>query len=66
VILGDGSETRVPVYRVAVRWHGRFVSVLALEMEGGALLGMALLRGSHVAMDVVGDGQLRIEPIGEP
>lgn len=36
-----------------------------LGIEGGALLGMALLHGSRLSMDVVADGPLRIEPISD-
>jgi len=62
-ILGDGSEAELAVYEVAVEWHGRLVIAPALEAEGGALLGMALLHGSRLTMDVVESGQLQIERI---
>jgi len=65
VILGDGSEARLPVYRVPVHWHGRLLAVPALEVEGAPLLGMALLHGSLVSMCVATDGPVRIDPIPE-
>ena len=66
VVLGNGSEAELALYEVAVEWHGRLTVVPALEIEGGALIGMALLRGSRLAMDVVEDGPVRIEPIAQP
>jgi len=63
VILGDGSEAELAMYEAAVEWHGRLVLVPALEVEGGALLGMALLHGSRMTMDIVENGPLQIEPL---
>ena len=63
-VLGDGSETRVPVYEATVHWHGRLLRVWVLEMEGGALLGTALVRGSRLTVEMVEGGLFRIELIG--
>jgi clan AA aspartic protease len=63
VVLGDGSEAELALYEAAVEWHGRLVLVPALEAEGGALLGMALLHGSRMTMDIVENGPLQIEPL---
>jgi clan AA aspartic protease len=63
VILADGSDTELHVYQASVEWHGRLVRVPVIEAEGGALIGMALLRGSHVGLDVIEDGHVRVEPL---
>jgi len=66
VLLGDGTEAELGLYQVDVEWHGRLVVAPALEVEGGALLGMALLRGCRLTMDVADGGPVTIEPLGEP
>lgn len=65
MILADGSITTVSVHEAVVHWHGARLPVQALEVQGGVLLGMALLRASRVTMDIVEDGPVRIEPMGE-
>ena len=64
VVLGDGSSARLKLFEAVVEWHGEHVPVPVLEVEGGPLLGMALLHGSRMTMDIVADGPLRIEPLG--
>ena len=66
VVLGDGSEARLKLFEAIVEWHGQLVPVPVLEVEGGALLGMALLHGSQLTMDVVDDGAVRIGPMCAP
>lgn len=63
--LADGSETVLHVFDAVVRWHGRRALVPAVEAEGVPLIGMKLLRGSRLAMDVVEDGRVEIRPLGE-
>jgi clan AA aspartic protease len=61
--LADGSVTMVNAFRAIVRWHGQRREVPALEVRGGGLVGMSLLRGSRLTVDVVVNGSVRIEPI---
>ena len=61
--LGDGSVAVLAVHEALVWWHGAWLVVQALEVQGGALVGMALLHGSRLTMDVVRDGPVRIEPL---
>ena len=65
MILADGSVRAVAVHDAVVRWHGARVAVQVIETGGGALVGMALLQGSRVTLDVVVDGAVTIEPLGE-
>ena len=44
-------------------WHGQGLEVPVLQADGGPLIGMALLNGSRVIMDVVKDGQVKIEKL---
>jgi clan AA aspartic protease len=61
--LADGSDTDLATYRAIVEWHGHARAVSVLEIGGGALVGMALLQGSRLTMDVVADGAVKIVPI---
>jgi len=58
--LADGSATLLKVYLATVSWHGRQREVLALQAAGTPLLGMALLRGSRLTMDVVEGGRVTV------
>src|SRR5436853_7066547 len=50
--LGDGSIVVLEVYLAALSWHGREREVLVLHAEGGPLLGMSLLYGNRVTLEV--------------
>lgn len=63
VTLADGSETQLGLYRAVVLWHGEPRAVQALAAEGGALLGMALLYGSRLAMDVLDGSPFTLVPL---
>lgn len=63
VVLGDGSEVQVPVYRAEVLWHGQWCIIYVHETEGGALVGMSLLYGSMLKIRVVDGGEVTIEPL---
>lgn len=63
LVLGDGSETFFRVFRAIVHWHEERLIVPVFEIDAGALVGMALLYGSRLTMDVLENGPVRIEPI---
>jgi len=63
VVLADGSETVFRVFVVAIHWHGQSRLISALEVDAGALVGMALLYGSRLSMNVVEEGLVQIESI---
>ncbi len=58
--LADGSITILDVH-LAVIWHGRQRDVMVLQAAGGALLGMALLAGSRLKVDVFEDGAVTVD-----
>lgn len=63
--LADGSTVALEVHEAVVAWHGSPRLVECLMAEGAPLVGMALLRGSRLTVDVVPGGEVRIEqPIG--
>lgn len=61
--LGDGNDVRMDLYVAAVRWENRTRDILVLEAAGDVLLGMAMLEGSRVTMDVKENGSVLIEPL---
>ena len=61
--LANGEMFDFQVYLGSVSWHGRPSDVLVLQSDSGPLLGMALLWGSRVTMDVLNDGDVAIEDL---
>jgi predicted aspartyl protease len=61
--LGDGNKVRMDLYLGTVRWDDGMREVLVLEASGGALVGMAMLYGSRVTLEVEENGSVRIEPL---
>jgi clan AA aspartic protease len=58
--LGDGTVVAVDVYLARVLWHEREREVLVLLTGDVPLLGMSLLFGSRVTIDVVDNGDVVI------
>lgn len=65
-MLADGSIIRLDTFLAEIFWHGRQQSVLISQAEGSPLVGMALLEGSRVTMDVVDGGLVAIDEILSP
>lgn len=63
VVLGDGSEARLSVYVGVAVLGGRTVDVEVIDSEGGALIGMALLRGCELRIQVAPGGQVFLKPL---
>jgi clan AA aspartic protease len=61
--LADGSVARLDVYLASVVWHGRPKEVLISQTPGTPLIGMSLLEGSRLAMDVVDGGTVTLEEL---
>jgi clan AA aspartic protease len=64
--LADGSVAVLAVHEAVVHWHDAPVAVQALEIDGGALLGMAMLQGSRLTVDALEGGPARIDAIVAP
>lgn len=62
-ILADGRRVLLNQFEAFVEWAGRRRRVPVLEVERGALLGMALLGGFRIIMDIADEGPVRIEPL---
>ena len=61
--LGDGNTVILEVYLAVVIWHGQEREVLALQAEGGPLVGMSLLYGNRVTLTVLDGGVVTIAPL---
>lgn len=65
-ILADGSLVMEDVCPARVLWHGEERPVRVLGAAATPLLGMALLRGSELRVECLGDGEVSIEKLEEP
>ncbi len=61
--LADGSVTRLDVYLASVVWHGQQKDVLISQAAGTPLVGMSLLAGSRLTMDVIDGGEVTIKAL---
>jgi clan AA aspartic protease len=62
-VLADGSSIRFDVYEGLVLWDGRPRVVPISAAEAAPLIGMGLLRGYELTMQVVVGGSVTISPI---
>ncbi|MBC8140189.1 MAG: clan AA aspartic protease [Armatimonadetes bacterium] len=65
VELGDGRESRLDACEVIVSWHGKERAVRTfLALRTQALIGMKLLRGSLVTLELLPGGYVTVEHAG--
>lgn len=62
-ILADGNSVALEAFLVTVVWSGQNREVLALQSDGGPLVGLSLLDGSRLIMDVVFGGDVWIDEL---
>jgi clan AA aspartic protease len=60
-VLGDGSETQMDMFLGTVQWEGQFREGTVLAAEGTPLVGMMLLSGSRLCLDITDGGPVTIE-----
>jgi clan AA aspartic protease len=60
VTLADGTEVDLDVVEVTVEWDGQPYIVAALAADGGAVVGMSLLYGYRLTVDVIDGGPVGI------
>ena len=63
VTLGDGNVVVLDMYFAKVLWHGQEREVLALQADGGPLIGMSLLHGSRLVLEIINNGNVTIESL---
>jgi hypothetical protein len=61
--LADGRDIRLRSWRGTALWHDRPVAVVILEADGEPLMGMNLLQGSRVTLDVQVDGDVTTDEL---
>ena len=61
MILADGQEIDVTVYRAFAQWHGRVRTIHIIAADGQPLLGMTLLAGCKITIRAHAGGEILIE-----
>jgi clan AA aspartic protease len=61
VVLGNEQTVELDMFTGTVLWDGQVREGLVLAVEGTPLMGMALLRGSRVCLDVIDGGSVSLE-----
>jgi clan AA aspartic protease len=61
--LADGTSTVMRMFDAQVSWHGQLIAVEVHEADGVPLVGMNLLHGSRLTIDVIDRGKVVIEPL---
>ncbi len=62
-LLADGSETVFDIYEGSVLWDGKPRRILIDEANTTPLIGMSLLSGYKLAIEVKKSGDVTIEPL---
>ncbi len=62
-VLADGSIRQFGIYAVDVAWDGVWLPVLVSDVGTEALLGMRLLAGHELRIEVVPGGAVEITPL---
>jgi clan AA aspartic protease len=62
-ILADGSECLFDVYEGAAVWDGKVRRLLIDEADADPLIGMTLLRGYELKMQIGNRGKITIKPL---
>jgi len=60
-ILADCQIVLLEMYVATVLWHSKQREILVAQSSGGPLLGMSLLEGSRLVIDVANGGTVTIE-----
>ncbi len=61
--LGDGSKMGMACFLATVLWGSDERDVVVLQAGQASLLGMGMLLGHRLSVDVENDGFVRIEPL---
>jgi len=62
-VLADGREVPMDVFEATVLWDNQERGVVVLAVDGAAFVGMALLSGYRVTLDVEDGGSVIIEAL---
>ena len=62
--LADGSKKSFGIYEALVFWNGRLLRIPVGALDSAPLLGMTLLHGSELAIQVFAGGEVMIRELG--
>jgi clan AA aspartic protease len=62
-VQADGQRQQCTVYEAEVEWLGEWRSVHVIEVEGSPLLGMKLLAGTRLTIDIAQGGSVDIQAL---
>lgn len=62
-ILADGSESFFDMYEARVLWNRRLLQIHVQEADATPLIGMALLEGCELKIEVRDRGKVSIKPL---
>jgi clan AA aspartic protease len=60
--FADGVKSATRVFEGEIEWHGTWNSVPIVEIESDPLLGMVMMQGCRLNIDVVDGGSVEISP----
>ena len=66
IVLADGSRSVIEQYEAVVKWNGSERLVLIGAMDSEPLIGMNLLHGHRLTIDIVHGGAVTIESLTTP
>jgi predicted aspartyl protease len=61
--LANGTLVPLEIHRGEILWNGQWRSMLVTAAGGAPLIGMSLLAGSRVTLNVIDGGPVTIEPL---
>ncbi|MCY4658382.1 MAG: clan AA aspartic protease [Acidobacteria bacterium] len=62
-MLADGSDSLFDIYETTVVWNGRPKRVSVDEVDCDPLIGMSLLQGCELTVEVVDGGRVVVRPL---
>ncbi|MCT7960653.1 clan AA aspartic protease [Laspinema sp. D1] len=62
-LLGDGSECVFNVYEAVVVWDGKLLTIPVDEADSEPLVGMSLMDGYQLVVQVVPGGLVELSPV---
>jgi predicted aspartyl protease len=63
--LADGSVTISRLFEGEVEWFGAWRRILVVELDGGPLLGMAMLSGCRLTLEAIENGRVEIRLLNQ-
>lgn len=59
---GNNAQANFDIYKATILWYGQERDIHVLASEAHPLVGMSLLKGFRITIDVVDGGEVRITP----